>query len=216
MFLAFMGVAVLALGGAVLLLVWISSMTPIHATEEVEVSDNPPDAAEWVDRGAVMLVIGEIDAVYGAEWSTADGSRPGTPWEISGVPDDTWIQTPILIGFADDPVIVQPQVIEDMDSSEPEVDLLLALRGGSIGDDRYEIVDGQDRHFQPGDEVALVLSVKDRDVNDPELLGTMFGDGWEFMGRYRIENDTAVLEWGDETHEQPLSDLIDEFEQAAQ
>jgi hypothetical protein len=213
---AFLAVAALALGGAVFLLIWISSMTPIHATEEFEVSDTPPDAAEWVEQGAVLFVVGEVDAVYGAEWTTDDGSRPSTPWDVSGVPDDTWIQTPIRVEFAEEPLVLRPGVVDDLDSSTPEVDLMLALRGGTIGDDRYEIRDGQDRDFEPGDRVALVLTAKDAEFDEPELIGTTFGDGWEFLGRYQIEDETAILEWGTETHEQPLNELIESFEEVAQ
>jgi hypothetical protein len=216
MLIAFLGVAVLALGGAVVLLVWISSMTPIHATEELEVSDTPPDASEWINRGAVLLAVGEVDAVYGPEWTTSDGSRPSTPWDVSGVPEDTWIQTPIRIELEGEPVVVRSDVINKLDASAPEVDLILALRGGTIGDDHYEIIDGQDREFDPGDRVALVLTVKDAEFEGPELIGTTFGEGWEFLGRYRIEDDIAVLEWGNETHELPLGELVDSFEEASQ
>lgn len=216
MLLVFLGVAGLALGGAVLLLMWISSMTPIHVTEETEPAGAPPDAEEWVDRGAVLMVIGAVEAVYGPEWSTSDTSRPGTPWDVSGVPDDTWIHTPMLIELHDDPVVLRLDVFGELETPAPDVNLLMALRGGEIGEDRYEVIDGQDRDFEPGDDVALVLTVADEALDDPELIDTSFGESWEFLGRYRVENDTAVLQWGDETVEQPLDELIEEFQQAAQ
>lgn len=214
-FLAFIGVAVLALGGAVLLLVWISSMTPIHATEESDPVGAPPTAEDWVDQGAVLLAIGEVEAVYGAEWTTDDHSRPGTPWDVSDVPDEVWIQTPILIDLGRDPVLLRPDVAGDPGISTPDGDLILALRGGEIGSDRYEINDGQNREFEPGDQVALVLGVRDAELDDPVLIETTFGDGWEFLGRYRIENDTAILQWGEQTAELPLDELIEEFQRAA-
>jgi hypothetical protein len=216
MFVAFIGVAALALGGAVVLLVWISSMTPIHVTEEFEPTGPPPTAQDWVDQGAVLLAVGEVEAVYGAEWSTADRSRPGTPWAVSGVPEDHWIQTPILVDLVDEPVLLRPRVMDALGSAEPEVDLILALRGGEIGDDRHEVIDGQNRDFEPGDQVALVLSVKNQELAEPELIDSSFGAGWEFLGRYRIENDTAILQWGDDVDEQPLEELINAFEQAAE
>jgi hypothetical protein len=212
--LAFLGVAVLALGGAVLLLVWISTMTPIHVTDESTPDSGPPTAAEWVQQGAVLFAIGEVQAVYGAEWSSSDGSRPGTPWEVSGVPDDTWIQTPVLFEIVEAPTVLQPDILEAIGAT-PEDRLILALRGGEAGDDRYVILDGMDRAFEPGDRTALVLTVGDGDLDDPELLRTTFGAGWEFLGRYRIENETAVLTWGDEEHETPLAELVEDFEQAA-
>ena len=216
MFLGFIGVAVLALGGAVLLLVWISSMTPIHVTEESEPVGAPPAAEDWIEQGAVLLAVGEIAAVYGPEWSTSDGSRPGTPWDVSGVPDDTWIHTPILLDLDEKPVVLQPNLAAELDTSLPANDLLVAVRGGEIGDDRHEIIDGQDREFEPGDRVALVLSVKGEDLENPELIETTFGEGWEFLGRYRIENDAAILQWGEETGEYDLEELIEEFRQAVQ
>lgn len=213
-FAAFIGVAAVALGGAVLLLIWITSMTPIQATDETEPTGNPPTVQEWVDRGAVIFAVGEVDAVYGAEWAPSDRSRPGTPWAVSDFPDDVWIQTPILVELAGPPVLVRPEVFEEMGTNPPEVDLLLALRGGEIGNDRYTVIDGQDRHIEPGDQIALVLGVRDHDLDDPELISTNHGDGWEFLGRYHIEDDTAIIQWGEEIAEYSLTDLVDEFRDA--
>jgi hypothetical protein len=216
MFLAFIGVAVIALGGAVLLLIWISSMTPIQATDERTPVGALPTAQGWVDEGAVLFVVGEVDAVYGPEWTTSDGSRPGTPWEVSSVPEDIWIQTPMLIDLDDAPIILNERAAAELDRAMPEVDLILALRGGEIGQDQYEVIDGQDRHFEPGDRVGLVLTVKDADLDEPNLIGTMHGEGWEFQGRYHLNGDTAEIHWGEESGEYELEALVEEFRDAAQ
>jgi hypothetical protein len=216
MFVAFIGVAVVALGGAIALLVWISSMTPIQATDETEPAGSPPTAQEWVDEGAVLFAIGEVEAVYGPEWSTSDQSRPSTPWGVSDVPNDTWIHTPILVELDGEPVVLNTNTGSEMETGLPTIDLVLALRGGEIDNDRYEIIDGQDREFEPGDRVGLVLSVKDEDLEDPELIDTSFGEGWEFMGRYHIDGDTALIQWGEETGEYDLEELLEEFRDAAQ
>ena len=216
MFVAFMGVAALALVGAIALLIWITSMTPIQATDETEPTGPPPTAQEWIDDGAVLFAIGEVEAVYGAEWSTSDQSRPGTPWAVSDVPDDTWIHTPILVELDGEPVVLNADAGADVEGGLPTVDMLLALRGGEIDSDRYEVIDGQDREFEPGDRVGLVVSVKDQDLDDLELIDTAFGEGWEFMGRYHIDGDTARIQWGDETEEYDLEELLEDFRDAAQ
>ncbi|TVR72107.1 MAG: hypothetical protein EA415_10255 [Sphaerobacteraceae bacterium] len=215
-FAAFIGVAALALGGAVLLLIWITSMTPIQDTDESIPAGDPPTAEEWIDMGAVLFAVGEVDAVYGAEWSSSDQSRPGTPWDVSDFPDDIWIHTPVIVDLAGPPVLIRPEMFEELETNPPEVDLLLALRGGEIGDDRYTVIDGQNRDFATGEQVALVLGVKDNDLDDPELIGTAHGTGWEFLGRYEIEDETAIIQWGDETVEYSLPDLVAEFRDASE
>jgi hypothetical protein len=216
-FVAFIGVAVLALGGAVLLLILITSMTPIQATDEFEPAGEPPTVEEWINQGAVMFAVGDVDAVYGAEWSTSDRSRPGTPWAVSDFPDDVWIQTPILVDLVGPPVLVRPDLFAELGTNPPEVDLMLALRGGQIGDDRYTVIDGQNREFETGEGVALILGVKDHDLDDPELISTAHGSGWEFLARFEIQDDdTAVLQWGDETVEYSLTDLVAEFREASE
>jgi hypothetical protein len=164
---------------------------------------------------AVLLVVGDVEAVYGPEWSTSDGSRPRTPWDVSDVPEEIWIHTPILIELAGLPVVLRSVVAAELETALPQENLILALRGGEIGDDRYEIIDGQNREFEPEEQVALLLSVKDEDLDDPELIETTFGEGWEFLARYEIDNDTAILQWGDESYEYALEELIEEFDQAA-
>ncbi len=212
---AFLGIAALALAGAVFLLIWIAGQTPIHVTEESEPAGAPHAPEALVNQGAVLAVLGEVSAVHDAEWTTSDGTRPGTPWAVSGVPEDDWIQTPFTVSLDGEPILLQGAVFDNLAAGDRAGEVVVALRGGEIGGDRYEINDGRDRDFAAGDRVLLVLSAANGGNEDSELLPTDHGPGWELMQRYSVTDGSATLIWGDESFEWPLDERIDAYRAAS-
>jgi hypothetical protein len=205
---------VVVIGGAIGVIVLIGGMTPIHVTESAELGGLPDTPQQLVDRGATLFVTGVVATVHEPEWNTSGQERPRTPWDISRVPEEYWIHTPVTLRVSGPVIILDAEEVERLDFDPNASELLFVVRGGEIDNDRYAIEDGFDREFDEGEEVAIVLSV----IREPETLmhSTSHGPAWEYARKYSlVDNDTVVLVWGEDQYEYDLADMLQEFTEAA-